>query len=331
MLQKIFGYKVELVEHSPEYTVVKADKAVPVGSQIPVRVSGANGRRTPAVPMVVLSCRECEQDGFLLTGRFLVDHPDLSGFEIPPSLNSDAALRSDPRVNCHLCVISRDLPGYRVMTIDLSEGGLQVEAPSRVALGNSVLLRLEFDTEKLPAIQASAKVAWCSKIDRGRYRIGLQFHNLDDRSKDVITLYRQLLVRRSEADISTRTVLDDTDLVGSPTSGETGQMPSLQVYKWQNVPLIPNSRLEGYRRVGQVLQVRLRGGQTGVRCRDYAFETLRGMKDYLDCDTTTKVVGEFRFAEVGGGFHRFQFLDQEKRILLELEAKACSEQSTEQN
>ena len=58
MLQKIFGYKVELVEHSDEYTVVKANRAVRVGDQIPVKVSDANGQRTSAVPMVVMSCRE---------------------------------------------------------------------------------------------------------------------------------------------------------------------------------------------------------------------------------------------------------------------------------
>ena len=104
MLQKIFGYKVELVEHSDEYTVVKANRAVRVGDQIPVKVSDANGQRTPAVPMVVMSCRECEDGDYLVTGRFLVEHPDLSGFEIPAGFKSDASVRSAHRVNCHLCV-----------------------------------------------------------------------------------------------------------------------------------------------------------------------------------------------------------------------------------
>ena len=82
-----------------------------------------------------------------------------------------------------------------------------------MALGSSVLLRIEFDTDKLPAIQASATVAWCSKIERGRYRIGLQFKNLDQRSGDVIGLYRRLVNRRNESDITTRTLGDTAEMV----------------------------------------------------------------------------------------------------------------------
>lgn len=328
MLQKIFGYKVELIEHSDQYTVVKADRPVTVGTQIPVKVSDANGQRTPAVPMVVLSCRACESDGYLVTGRFLVEHPDLSGFALPPSLLGDSSLRSAPRVSCHLCVISRDLPGYRVMTIDISEGGLQVEAPARVALGTSVLLRLEFDTEKLPPIQASATVAWCSQAERGKYRIGLQFHTLDERSKEVIGLYRQLVDRRASTDVTQRTVRD-AEL--SEANFEGVQLPSLQVLHWHSVPILSQAILVGYRRAGGVLQVRLQGGESGIRQADYAFSAVKGMRDHLDCDPSARPVLEFRFAEVNGGFFRFQFLDSEKAPILEIEAKNCAEQLPTQN
>ena len=327
MLQKIFGYKVELVEHSDEYTVVKANRAVRVGDQIPVKVSDANGQRTPAVPMVVMSCRECEDGDYLVTGRFLVEHPDLSGFEIPAGFKSDASMRNAHRVNCHLCVISRDLPGYRVMTIDISEGGLQVEAPARVALGNSVLLRLEFDTERLPAIQASATVAWCSKIERGRYRIGLQFKSLDDRSREVIGNYRKIVDLRSSTDIAYRTVKGDADL---PEGSEDTNLPTLQVLSWQNIP-ITESLLMGYRRCGKILQVRLQRGEAGLRYCDYAFRELKGVKDYMDCDPLERPVAEFRYAEVADGFFRFQFLDAQKGTLLEVEARGCAEQHPEQN
>ena len=329
MLQKIFGYKVELVEHSTEYTLVKAEKPVTVGTQIPVRVSGANGRRTPAIPLFVISCRPCEFGGYLITGRFLVEHPDLSGFEIPAGIETDSSLRADPRVNCHLCVISRDLPGYKVMTIDLSEGGLQVEAPSRVALGSGVLLRIEFDTDKLPAIQASATVAWCSKIERGRYRIGLQFKNLDQRSSDVIGLYRRLVHRRNESDITTRTLGDTTNMVEEVMI--ESNVPTLQVLQWENRPLLECAFMVGYRRYGTDLQVRIRGGQTGVRVRDYSFAFLKAMQDNIGCDPDGREVAEFRYAETGEGFFRFQFLDQQKLPLLDIVAKTCSEQSTEQN
>lgn len=331
MLQKIFGYKVELVEHSPEYTLVRADSAVTVGTQIPVKVSGANGRRTPAVPMIVTSCRPSDCGGYLITGRFLVEHPDLSGLELPAGINEDASLRADPRVNCHLCVISRDLPGYRVMTIDLSAGGLQVEAPARVALGNAVLLRLEFDTEKLPSIQASANVAWCQKIDRGRYRIGLKFSNLDARSIEVIGLYRQLVQRRSECDIAKRTISDGVELEAPWDQASSEPLPTLSVLHWHGIPIFENATLVGYRRQGDSLLVRIQGGISGVRHRDYVFGRLRAMCDHIEGEPMASQIAEFRFAESTGGYYLFQFLDRDLKKLLEVEAGSCVEQSTEKN
>lgn len=328
MLQKFFGYRVELVEHSSEYTLVKADTAVRVGTQIPVRVSGANGKRTPSVPMVVVSCRPAEHGGFLLAGKFLVDHPDLTGIELPDRF--DASLRAAPRVCCHLCVISRDLPGYRVMTVDLSAGGLQVETPSEVKVGASVLLRLEFDTASLPAIQASATVAWCSQVERGKYRIGLKFTSIDDHGVEVISKYRDLLARREQADIQTRTLADEEITLEHEPSLDQ-ELPCLKVLDWKRIPLMRGAELVAYLRAGDRLSVRLRGGRTGVRKAEYQFEQMRGLKDNLEPDPTAKPIAEFRYAESSEGYYRFQLLDEEKKVLLEVEAVTCRETSPEAN
>lgn len=328
VLQKIFGYKVELVEHSVEYTLVKAQKSAKVGSQIPVRVSGGNGERTPAIPMSVVSCRACEYGGFLITGRFLVDHPDLSGFAIPPSLGCESVLRADPRMSCHLCVISRDLPGYRVMTIDLSEGGLQVEAPARVALGNSVLLSLEFGREEIPILRATATVSWCRKTPEGAYRIGLQFKALDKESLQGIRAYQNLLSCRDKDSTS-------KDIVGKEHGGVALRLREDFSHpthlSWHDVPLFSDPTLVAYRRADDRLRVRLRGGKTGVRYREYEFRDLRGMQDYVEGELCESKIEAFRLAETTDDYYRFQFLDSEGQILLELEAKSCSESSSEQN
>lgn len=326
MLSKLFGYRVELVEHSSEYTLVKADTAVPVGTQIPVRVSGANGRRTPSVPMVVVSCRESEHGGYLLAGKFLVDHPDLSGIELPPSV-SDSFLRAAPRVSCHLCVLSRDLPGFRVMTVDISEGGLQVETPSEVTVGALVLLRIEFDTDRLPAISASATVAWCSQQERGKYRVGLAFTSIDDRSRGVIASYRELLVRREKTDIQSRMLEEDapsTDLMASSPE-ETESLPTLSVLDWKKVPLQDGATLVGYMRAGSQLQVRFRAGQGSARSREFVFLGLRALRDLLEGDPTVRPIAAFRYATIGHELHRFQLLDDENVVLMEIEASACRE------
>lgn len=330
MLAKLFGYRVELIEHSPELTLVKSESAVPVGTRIPVRVSGANGRRTPSVPMVVVSCRESEHGGYLLTGKFLVDHPDLSGIELPPSIN-DSFARSAPRVNCHLCVLSRDLPGFRVMTVDLSEGGLQVEAPSAVTTGNSVLLRIEFDTDKLPPIEATASVAWCSQQDRSKYRVGLRFTSLDDRAKKIIGMYRDLVVQRENVDIQTRTSVGDLTI---PVEFHEPTLPApaaFQVLDWKPVPMAESSVLVGYMRAGSQLQVRVRGNRPGARSQEYVFSGLRGLRDNMQGDPAAVEITQFRYASSAADQHRFQMLDGSGNVLLEIEAAACREGSPDSN
>lgn len=331
MLAKLFGYRVELIEHSPELTLVKSDTAVPVGTRIPVRVSGANGRRTPSVPMVVVSCRESEHGGYLLAGKFLVDHPDLTGIELPPSIN-DSFARSAPRVNCHLCVLSRDLPGFRVMTIDLSEGGLQVEAPSAVPTGTSVLLRIEFDTDKLPPIEASATVAWCSQQDRSKHRVGLRFTSIDERSRTIIGMYRDLVARREDVDIQTRTSVGDlTIAMGAvPVDFEEPTLPTMQVVEWKPVPMAERSVLVGYMRAGAQLQVRVRGNRPGARAQEYVFTGLRGLQDNM-ADPSAQEITQFRYASATQDEHRFQMLDAGGNVLLEIQAAACREGSPDSN
>ncbi len=332
MLEKFFGYRVELVEHSTEYTLVRAETAVPVGTQIPVRVSGANGRRTPSVPMVVISCRAADCGGFLLAGKFLVDHPDLTGLEIPPSLSQDSSARSAPRVSCHLCVLSRSLPGFRVMTVDISEGGLQVEAPSGVELGSTVLLRIEFDTNTLPSIEASAVVAWCRQQERGRFRIGLRFTSIDERSQEIIGLYRDLLVTRDESDISSRILQEEPSVaVDLEVLEPAAPLPTLNVIEWHRIPVMAQATLVGYLRAGQQLQVRLRGGQPGVRSREFIFTGLKGLKDHFKEDPSVKVIAIFRHAQTSEATHRFQMLDANNQVLLDIEAAACRESSSPVN
>lgn len=330
MLAKLFGYRVELIEHSSELTLVKSETAVSVGTRIPVRVSGANGRRTPSVPMVVVSCRPSEHGGFLLGGKFLVDHPDLTGIELPPSIN-DSFARSAPRVNCHLCVLSRDLPGFKVMTVDLSEGGLQVEAPSHVSTGTSVLLRIEFDTDKLPPIEASATVAWCSQQDRGKYRVGLRFTSIDDRARNIINLYRDLVARREEVDIQTRTSVGDLTIdLGEPVPPAAPEMPVMQVEEWNQVPLAERTVLVGYIRSGSQLQVRLRDTRPGGRSREYVFLGLRGLRDMMSGDLSAVEISQFRYTSANQQQHRFQLMAG-NTVLLEIEATACREGLPESN
>jgi hypothetical protein len=218
------------------------------------------------------------------------------------------------------------------MTIDLSEGGVQVEAASEVQTGSSVLMRIEFDTDKLPAIEASATVAWCAQQERGKYRVGLRFTSIDERSRKIISLYQDLLARRVDVDITTRTAVGDRniELVESLDLVDSA-LPTLQVESWNQVPLSETVVLVGYMRAGSQLQIRLRGIGPGARYREYVFTGLRGLSDRMQGDPSAVEIAQFRYTSASDHQHRFQLLDCAHNLLLEIEAAACRESSPEAN
>lgn len=192
MLQHISGQGAELLEHSAEYTLVKSDQELKSGSRITVRLRGVKGKQTVPIAMRVVSCRPCAEGGFLWAGQCL-DRPDFGGIELPQRPHPNC--RARPRFGCSLCVLSPQLPGYRVLAVDISEGGAQVETSGDVTSGTKISLRIEFDVD-LPIVSVTAVVRWSREASPGKFRIGLEFSNLDDSALSIIRRYQTILKQR---------------------------------------------------------------------------------------------------------------------------------------
>ena len=87
--------------------------------------------------------------------------------------------RKKIRITCSLT--GKDDSYEEIFTEDLSETGLQILLSERLALRQTIRLRLEFVYDSVP-IMAAGRVVYV-KAHENRYRIGLEFMEMDDFQK----------------------------------------------------------------------------------------------------------------------------------------------------
>lgn len=82
-------------------------------------------------------------------------------------------LRGPERFPCRVRVMSRHLPGFRGVTVDLHSAGLQLETEGPVPVGKVLQVTIEFDVCSFEPVACSARVAWCGQRGR-RWVCGLE-------------------------------------------------------------------------------------------------------------------------------------------------------------
>lgn len=114
-----------------------------------------------------------------------------------------AADRDSVRHDIVFRVRSRQLPGYRAVTHDLSRSGLQLETEELLQKGAVLMLELEFDREEISDFNCPAEVMWSRPDEKRakRYRAGLAFRPSTDDEKRNLVRMATVLQARSEADL----------------------------------------------------------------------------------------------------------------------------------
>ena len=113
--------------------------------------------------------------------------------------------RDGERYDVSLRVLSRDLPGYRGVTLDLSHSGVQLETHGLLELGSEPVLKFEFDRGELESFECRAKVVWSKPEGTGgrQFRSGLVFVPESDDEKRQLARMATVLQARSDTDLKT--------------------------------------------------------------------------------------------------------------------------------
>ena len=114
-----------------------------------------------------------------------------------------AADRDSTRHDISFRVRSRQLPGYRAITHDLSRSGLQLETENLLQKGSILELELEFDREEIIDFTCPAEVMWARPDNKRakRFRAGLAFRPRTAEEKTNLVRMATVLQARSEADL----------------------------------------------------------------------------------------------------------------------------------
>ncbi len=113
--------------------------------------------------------------------------------------------RDGERYDVSLRVLSRELPGYRGVTLDLSRSGVQLETSGLLTIGSEPTLKFEFDRGELESFECPARVVWSRQEDSGarKFRSGLTFIPSTDDEKRQLSRMATVLQARSETDLNT--------------------------------------------------------------------------------------------------------------------------------
>ena len=200
---------VELVDAKDGQVVFTSNRQLKVGKDTSVRVSlkaEAGSARIVPLKVFVHQARPVAKGQVAYVAALREELP----FE-PMSKQVDSdALRRGERLDCHLRILSPDLPGYSAISVDMSATGMQIETRSAVDVGEIVRLRLETEISELEIIEVQARVAWCRPEGKKRFRAGLEFRNLNIEVRFQLDELNRYLKRREEANLTQR-VLECAD------------------------------------------------------------------------------------------------------------------------
>jgi hypothetical protein len=196
---------VEFVDYKRNHLVFLAKKPLRLAKDNSVKITlGADKGKN--VKVYVQQYRAVE-NGKL---AYVAIVEDECSFQPPTPAGDLAALRNGQRLDCHLRVMSPDLPGYSGVSLDLSSTGLQLETHSAVPVGKVVRLRLETHISEMEWIEVRARVAWSRQDGRKTYRCGLQFQDVTPELRAQLDELERYLVARENANM-TQLVLQCAD------------------------------------------------------------------------------------------------------------------------
>jgi hypothetical protein len=96
--------------------------------------------------------------------------------------------RRSPRINSAFQVMSRDLPGFKAISTNISMTGIQLGVREEVKKGKKVQMKLDFDDFRFKEIDCEGEVMWCRPGEKD-WLIGISFTVLSEGARETIQSY----------------------------------------------------------------------------------------------------------------------------------------------
>lgn len=141
--------------------------------------------------------------------------------------------RRSARLPISLRVMSRELPGYGAVTVDISEHGVKLNCHGVVKQGLHAYLVIESDVASVENLSLRARAIWCRENPSGKgYLVGCEFYDVNAAQQDALYRYCKSLAARLRGDVMHRQIADGEmtvrpdDNVSSKSSGTLPAVPA---------------------------------------------------------------------------------------------------------
>jgi hypothetical protein len=126
--------------------------------------------------VLLQQARETHKGDFICHGEITDGADQLSFPQVPPGLERYA--RGFPRTHARLRALSPSLPNFRALSIDVSQGGLRLEAEDYLTPGSRIEMSLDLDIPDQDPIPLNCRVVWCQETGK-TYQVGMEFIELE--------------------------------------------------------------------------------------------------------------------------------------------------------
>ncbi len=175
------------------------------------------------VPVTVRSVRQTPGKGFICSAEV---PSRLKGEEQLRALLLEAkdklvpesgefSMRRRVRHRYSLRVMSKELPGFRAISVDINQLGIQIAAEGPAEVGSVLPLTLELGATQNSSVLLQARVKWCREVARRSYRMGLEFENLSPEIEAELDRFEKFLVQRGQGNVTQRQLIDSRRFVST--------------------------------------------------------------------------------------------------------------------
>ncbi len=135
------------------------------------------------------------------------DQPTTGRVPVVPVDEGDL-IRRAPRYQWSIRVLSKDLVGFRAISLDFNRLGLKLSTEGPSELGKRVSLTMEVETANSRELLCQGVVRWCKEINRKSYEVGVEFTELDEEVAQELENFESFLAARETNDVARRQALD---------------------------------------------------------------------------------------------------------------------------
>lgn len=216
--------KVQFLAIEDRALTFKAKKAFKIGSRPTISISipiASGGAEDFKLPVTITKVRQVGKGAVVCTGlvpgaaqnveqlRQLLHGVDPAFNEVPAEDDGEN-MRRARRFHWSIRVLSKDIPGFRAISLDFNRLGLKLSTEGPAEVGKIISLMLEIETAKTHEVLCQGLVRWNKEINRRKYEVGIEFTELDPEVARELENFERFLENRAADDVAKRQMMDSS-------------------------------------------------------------------------------------------------------------------------